>query len=70
MRTSESGRGRRRLVRRSLIRAAAVLLSVVFAVGLAGSASTVAHAAESYNGRMSGLIDLGLLTRIADPGHK
>jgi hypothetical protein len=65
MRTSEPGRGRR-----FLIRAVAVLLSVIFAAGLAGSASTVAHAAEDYNGRMSGLIDLDLLTRIVDPGHK
>lgn len=65
MRTSGSGRGRR-----CLIRAVAVLLSVVCAVGLGAAASTVAHAAESYDGRMSSWIDLGLLTRIADPGHK
>ncbi|HEY3870023.1 MAG TPA: hypothetical protein VGM10_16790 [Actinocrinis sp.] len=65
MRTSGPGRGRR-----FLIRAAAVLLSVVFAVGLGGSASTVAHAAEGCNGRISSLIDLDLLTRIADSGHK
>ena len=65
MRTPGPGRGRR-----CLIRAAAVLLSVVFAVGSGATASTVARAAESYDGRMSSWIDLGLLTRIADSGHK
>jgi hypothetical protein len=65
MRTSGSGRGRR-----CLARVAAVLLSVVCAVGLGAAASTVAHAAEGYSGRVSSWIDLDLLTRIADSGHK
>jgi hypothetical protein len=65
MRTSGSARGRR-----CVVRAAAVLLSVVCAVGFGAAASTVAHAAEGYSGRASSWIDLGLLIRIADSGHK